>query len=672
MKTNLRSRLRVWVLYPLTGSLLCGVGSPDPFAQETPAKPTAELTRQHIEKAGKLEKAANPAQIELLETRVRFETNGDSRKEVHALVKIHSELGVRQFAQLNFDFNRSFESVGIPLVRITHANGGTADILPSAISDRPNPTVANAPAYQDVRAKSVRILGLQPGDTLEYRVIRTVSRHPLAPDFWLDHTFDRTGVVSQEIFELDSPSLSNLQIQINPETPPDRSPTRTGEKTERVVYRWIRKQTPESASGKETAKSVPDISLTTFSSWNQLANRLAALMMPPEQASRQLYDGAVSSTSKQANADEKMSDFYDLVSKKIRMVDLPLGSTGFRPRKPADILTSAYATAEDKFVLFAALANNFFGPARMGFASSSGAGNAKDLPSPAKFDHLLTMSGKPSESAWMDLNIEVAPFLMVPSQFRNKPVFVVGPALENHWETLVASFPFPASQNVVVNAGLSQEGMLTAKVHYSMRGDNEIVLRLAFHHSPREKWKELAQLLSLADGFRGQVTGVNASDPYATKEPFTIEYELHQPKFVDWSKKTVRIPALLPLLGLPDPPAKSGADPVSAPIELGTPLEVETRMTLELPSGTTARAPAGTSVERDYATYSSEYSARSSTLTAARRIKFISRELPRDRGADYNAFLHAVQSDEAQDFTLELTASRSSKPGASPMKPAQP
>ena len=115
MKTNLRSRLRVWVLYPLTGSLLCGVGSPDPFAQETPAKPTAEPTRQHIEKADKLEKAANPAQIELLETRVRFETNGDSRKEVHALVKIHSELGVRQFAQLNFDFNRSFESVGIPL-----------------------------------------------------------------------------------------------------------------------------------------------------------------------------------------------------------------------------------------------------------------------------------------------------------------------------------------------------------------------------------------------------------------------------------------------------------------------------------------------------------------------------------------------------------------------------
>jgi hypothetical protein len=133
----------------------------------------------------------------------------------------------------------------------------------------------------------------------------------------------------------------------------------------------------------------------------------------------------------------------------------------------------------------------------------------------------------------------------------------------------------------------------------------------------------------------------------------------------------VHIPALLPQLGLPDPPAKSGSGPASAPIELGTPLEVETRMTLELPSGTSARAPAGTSVERDYATYSSEYSAKGSTVSAARRIKFISRQVPRDRAADYNAFLHAVQSDEAQDFTLELPAS-SSKPAASPVKPTEP
>src|SRR6266436_3664258 len=202
-------------------------------AQQAPQKPADKK----LEKAVLPEKPENPAQIELLATRSRFEANGDSRKEVHARVHINNELGVRQFARLNFDYNRAFESVEIPLVHITHPSGGSADILPSAITDNPNPAVLNAPAYHDVRVKSVRILGLEPGDTLEYRVITTVSHHPLAPDFWLDHSFDRTGVVSQEMFELDIPT-PRLRIHINPETPALTSENSGEGESARALYRW--------------------------------------------------------------------------------------------------------------------------------------------------------------------------------------------------------------------------------------------------------------------------------------------------------------------------------------------------------------------------------------------------------------------------------------------------
>src|ERR1700745_2808077 len=95
--------------------------------------------------------------------------------------------------------------------------------------------------------------------------------------------------------------------------------------------------------------------------------------------------------------------------------------------------------------------------------------------------------------------------------------------------------------------------MLNAKVRYTIRGDNELLLRVAFHQSPKDKWKEVAQLLALSDGFRGKVINLTASDPYATREPFTVEYEISQPKFVDWSRKPTRVPALLLAPGLPDP-----------------------------------------------------------------------------------------------------------------------
>lgn len=644
------------LLYTAAACFLFTVGWHGANAQEAQQKPAAEPAAKSVEKkekADKPEKPAHPAQIELLETKVRFEANGDSRKEVHALVKINSELGVRQFAKLNFDFNRSFESVEIPMMHITHSSGGTADILPSAVTDHPNPAVVNYPAYQDVRVKSVRILGLQPGDTLEYRVIRTISHHPLAPDFWLDHSFDRSGVVSHEIFELDLPASRTVQMRSPPDiTAPKKEEAGSGESA-RLEYKWDLAASTNTPSDSKAESPESHVLISTFASWEDLANRLRPMFEPSEGDVRGFYPKATELIHNEKNADEWINSFYDFVLQKIKTVDLPLGATGFQMRKPSDILSSGYATPEDKFILFAAIGNNYCGPARAGLVISNSANPQRELPLPTAFDHLLTMSGYPSVNYWMDLTSEVAPYRMILPQFRNKPTLLVGSAVTDHWPIVLGELPFDASQTVNVDASLTLDGKLSAKVRYSMRGDNELILREAFHRTPKERWKEIAQLLSITDGFRGQVNSVNASDPYATKEPFTVEYNLDQPKFVDWPKKPVRIPALLPQLGLPDQPAKPAPGSATAPIDLGTPLEVETKMTLHLPPGTTASAPAGTSVERDYATYSSQYVVNGSTLTATRRIKFVLREVPAARAADYNAFLRAVQSDESQDFTLE-------------------
>jgi hypothetical protein len=613
-------------------------------------KPSGKSSEKKDESAA----SQNPAQIELLETKIRFETNGDSRKEVHALVHINSELGVRQFARLNFDYHRSFESVEIPLVRISHKNGGTSDVLPSAITDNPNPAVVDAPAYQDVRVKSVRILGLQPGDSLEYRVITSVSHHPLAPDFWLEHSFDRTGVVSQEIFEFDFPSELETQIHINPKTPVT-STEGTGEN--RQAYRWRRIFAEENAAAKESSAQEPDIVLTSFKSWERLAERLKGLLEPSNDSTAEVAGKAselakVMTSNLTSESELRAEAFYTFVSQKIRTIDLPLGSTGFRTRTASEILKSGYATAEDKCALFAALTNSF-GIAQAGLISSANRDDQSSLPRPSVFDHLLMIIRWPSINFWFDLNLEVAPFRLIPAEFRGRTAFVVGPLVSETWRRVDDALPFQARQTVSLDASISSEGKLTAKVHYAMRGDNELLLRVAFHQSPKEKWKEVAQLLALSDGFRGQVSNVTASDPYAIKEPFVVEYEISQSKFVDWAKKPVRIPALLPQVGLPDPPTKPVAGSAVSPIKLGTPLDVETTMTLHLPQGTTVRTPTGITVERDYATFSSQYGEKSSTVTASRHIHFMLREVPGTRVADYNAFLRAVQNDSAQDFTLE-------------------
>jgi hypothetical protein len=657
-------------------------------AQTTSQKP-AEKDPEKSQEKPKEKAAPNappklPAEIELLETRVRFETNGDSRKEVHAHVKINDELGVRQFARLNFDFNRAFEQIEIPLVRITHPSGGTVDVLPSAITDTPNPAVVNAPAYQDVRVKSVRILGLEPGDSLEYRVITTTTHYPLAPDFWLDHTFDRTGVVLHEIFELDLPASRNPEVRINPATPADSTEKSGQANDSHTVYRWNRVQaTTVAKSETENSDSMePDISVST-EQWETLSIRLderlsfggqtlkdfAAyenMRVPPtrQAVTQEIAAKALQLTQGSDSNRAKLVALYDFVSQKIKTVDLPLGATGFLTRPAALILASGYSTQEDKFVLLAALAS----AAKLSAgAALTGYCDEKRPARPLVFKRLLISAYDGKKEYWIDPSLEVAPFGLVPANsgscaFVLNRLFYSLNSTGHEWTKLEAPLPFPARQRVTIDAALSSDGALSARAEYVIRGENELLLRVAFHQSPKEKWSEVAQLLALSDGFRGKVSNVTTSDPYATHDPFTVEYEITQPKFVDWSKKPLRIPALLPLLGLPDPPAKPAPGAAATPIDLGTPLDVEVSATVHLPAGTTAQVPTGTSLQRDFATYTSQYSAKDATLTASRHLNFILKEIPADRAADYNAFLRAVQNDESQVFTLERAVVDAAKP----------
>ena len=646
------------------------------FAQ-APPKPVQPLPE-------KPPAAESSAQIELLETYVRFETDGSSRREVHTRVHILSETGVREFGRLTFDYNRSFEQVEIPLVRVTHPGGGTADILPGAISDEPNPAAVNAPAYHDVRRKSVRILGLEPGDNLEYRVVTSTTHHPLAPDFWLDHSFARDASVSQEIYELDLPASRPVEIRINPATPPI-STEKSGEgDSARSIYRW------DKDKFKNHNQSVPsddqDVAFTTYQNWGTLSDPIGKLLEPSPEAAKSLSPKAKEITHTFRSDEEKLIALYNFVAHKITTVDLPVGSTGFRTRQPAEILASGYATAEDKFALLYGLASALGMESRAALFGAAPKISAQ-LPRPSLLTNcaiLIHISSPPEnlghglsrmcdhcgKDYWLVPSTEVSPFAVLPSTLWGKQALVPHFMFDlSPFVNAPKELPFPSTQLVHVDATLALNGKLTAKVHYRIRGDNELLLRLAFHRTPKEKWKDVARLLALSDGFRGQVTSATASDPYATHAPFTVEYEISQPNFVDWKKQPVRIPALLPEIGLPDLPSKPGGAAKAHPIDLGTPLDVRTSVTLRLPPGTIIRPPVGSSVSRDYAVFSSAYSAQHTTLTASRHLKFILRELPASRAADYSAFVHAVQSDEAQDFTLEREATSTPRPQPVAPKP---
>jgi hypothetical protein len=661
---------RYWSVLAATGLTFAALCLPTRAQNPSPATaPQAPATNPDAKPDAKPDASTEtPAQIELLETKIRFESNGDSRKEVHTRVRINSELGARQFAHLNFNFNRAYEKVEIPLVHITHKSGGSADILPSAITDLPDPLVADAPTYQDIRVKSVRILGLEPSDILEYRVI-TTTEHGESKDannFWLDHSFDRTGVVTREVFSLDLPAASFVrdqapanpttsrspadvgQIYISPETHESSKEVKGSGADARLLYLWDVK--PADLPGHKAASDEADVVITTYSSWEQFQRETQlGLQIHSSTNFRAKAQAAIQKSSPEPTSPNTAA--YNLVSAKIRTVELPLDLANFGKREDETILSSGVATPEDKIYLLRALLSQ--GTVRTLLVSSSDSPE-KQLPRPSLFIQILLEVDDGKHTVYLDPSLEVAPFGMIRPDLRGKKALDLSKSCSGAacWKTITGELPFSSTQRVNVDATIAPDGTLNAKVKYTMRGDNELLLRLAFHQSPRDKWKDVAQLMSLSDGFRGKILSASASNPVDTRLPFSVEYEISQPKFVDWSKKPVRIAAPLPVLTVPDLPGKVSSSNKTAPIDLGTPLDVQTRVTLHLPAGTSVELPTGTVVDRDYATFASRYNTDSGTITATRHINFLRRQVNADRAPDYAAFLHAVQTDQAQLLTL--------------------
>jgi hypothetical protein len=627
-----------------------------------PVAPNAAADAKATEKTPEL-----PAKIGLLDTKIRIDADGDWRKEVHTRIHINNELGVRQFSRLNFDYNRAFQQIEIPSVHITHASGGTADILPSAVADVVNPAVADAPAYQDVRVKSVRILGLAPGDDLEYNVVTFTKHGPLGAVFYLTHDFASEGLALTELFEIDVPA-ARMAKPWTSQGAAEFETEKVGEGTgASIIYRWKRVEKKPVADGdasKEPTRAATstsdsalslvdsDVVLTSFANWAELTKALQESFGANAAPAPELRAKAEELTRSTPSIEDKLRALYDFVSQKLTTVDLPLGATGFRLRSAAVILAGSNAIAEEKCSLLHALARSLNLDTRLSLVVPSA--RAQRGPAiPSILTNVLVVARGSTKTFWLDPSVEVAPFGMIASSLRGKPALSLSPASDARlFENVPQNLPFAASQKVTVDASLAADGTLHAKVRYTMRGENELLLRVAFHQSPREKWKDVAQLMSLSDGFRGKILSASASDPYDTRHPFMVDYEISQPKFVDWAKQPVRIPPMLPQMGMPELPARSGSASANAPIDLGTPLNVDARLTLHVPPNVSIEGPTGTSVERDYATFTSHYAAEGSVIFASRHINFILREVPAARAADYSAFLHAVQADQAQLFTL--------------------
>ena len=601
----------------------------------------------------------------------RFENDGTGERTLSSRIKVQSDAGVQQLGELIFGYNTASEKMDVHFVRVLKPDGSTVTAKPDAIKEMTAAVERDAPEYTDYKETHVTVPSLHTGDIIEYEISTRIIT-PMAPNqFWFEQNFLDRAIVLDEQLEVNVPQgralliqseeFSNVtgeevrKVRLAPNSTSQideqKSPFSTTTENGRTIYRWRHSNlvvpSDDDSSGNKPRAKIPDVQITTFKNWDEVAQWYSALEKGHADPTPEIRAKAQELTKDRATNLEKMQALYNYVAKNIRYVSLSFGLGRYQPHTAAEVFKNQYGDCKDKDVLLSALLQS------IGISSNAAMIPLlrpldTSIPSPAQFDHLITAVPSGNDLIWMDSTAEVAPFRLLIPALRDKSALLVQPDGRGKIVETPADPPFLSTQRVEIEAQVSDLGKLTAKLRYFLRGDNEVALRLAFRRTPQNEWQQLGQTIAALDGIRGTVTRVKPSDPTDTEKPFELDLDYEQLGYLDWARKKSKVSVPLLSLGLPHPPQNS-ADP----IHLGSPLDITTSLKLTLPAKFIAQPPVGVAVSRDYAQFKSVYGFEDHIFTAERTLNFKMRELPASRAGDYDAFSRAVESDENQSFVVE-------------------
>ncbi|MCU1302877.1 MAG: Tetratricopeptide repeat protein [Candidatus Sulfotelmatobacter sp.] len=608
--------------------------------------------------------------VEQYRSTFRFESDGTGRRETVARIRVQSEAGVQQWGQIQIGYNSANERVEIAYVRVIKADGSMVKAGDDAVQDLTAPVEREAPVYTDYRQKHITVPGLRPGEVLEYDMVTVIHTPLAAGQFWADYDFDKNNIMLNEELDVDVPLGRPIKLKNKPGMDPKIS-----EANGRRIYHWssshLEREDDEKDKDKDKSKKKKkkkksdeersDVQLTTFVSWEQIGRWYAGLDKDRRAPSPEVRAKAQELTKGLDNESDKIQALYDFVAKNFRYVSLSLGLGRYQPHAAGDVLHNQYGDCKDKHTLLASLLE------AEGLHASSVLINSTrkldpDVPSPAQFDHVITMLPVGQDEVWMDTTSEVAPFRLLAYSLRNKLALVIPADGTPHLEETPANTPMPDSEISEVGGKINEIGKLEAHVHYTFRGDEELMLRSIFRRVPEAQWQRVVENVNA--GMGGEVTHLKISDPAATREPFTMSYDVAKPNFLDWSKKKSDLTLPLCQFNLPDLGVSDDSDVDAEPLKLGPKAEYAYKIKLELPAKYTAHAPLPFSLKRDYADYQATYKLEGKTFTASRTLTLRQDELPAPRAEDYQAFRHAVGSDLGQVLSVENTVAGAPTPPA--------
>lgn len=581
--------------------------------------------------------------IEKTLTKIREEADGTGYRETTASVRIQSDAGVKEMAVLEFTYTSSNQQVEIGYVRVTKPDGTVVVTPDYNVQDMPADVSREAPMYSDIHQKHVAVKGLGVGDTLEYKETERTLKPEVPGQFWLEYAFSKDLITLDEELDLDVPADKAMTV-----VSADKQPAITTAGA-RKLYHWasnnLSRHDPEKAVSKHQK---PSVQVTTFSEWSSVGAWYGGLQKDQLTVTPAIQSKADALTKGLTDEDDKIKAIFDSVALKTHYVGLSFGIGRYQPHPADDVLSNEYGDCKDKHTLLATMLKAEGIEAWPVLISSSHELDPA-VPSPAQFDHVITVVPRNGKLIWMDSTAEVAPVGALIGTLRDKQALAIPNGKPAYLERTPADLPYPQLMQFKAEGKLSDKGTFTGHMEQTYRGDTELLMRATFRRIPESQWKVFLQRFSNSIGFGGEVKEPVVSAVEKTSEPFHIAYDYSRDKYSEWDDRRIGPP--MPPVGWELIPGVKQIKPADD-IEIGSPGEQVYESSVELPAGWHVFAPGGTDLKEDWAEYHSKYTFSNGKYTAERRLVFKAEKIPLADWDKYLKFREAIYNDSVRMATL--------------------
>ena len=575
--------------------------------------------------------------------------DGTGWRERTIAVRVQSEAALKQLGVIAIPFAGASERVEIQYARARRPDGTVVETPVTDALELPEEVTREAPFYSDLKEKQLPIRNLRVGDTLEWKV-RTVRTKAEAPgEFWGQENFDQETVALEESVELRVPKDKTVKVWS-----PTIKPVESVAGEERV-YRWSYSQTKTTATQQAEAEAkkkvvwtaeqeldakegkLAAIAWTTFPSWEAVGAWYRGLEGDRMSASPAVKAKVAEVTAGKTTEEEKVRAVYGYVATQIRYIGVAFGVGRYQPHNAEEVLENQYGDCKDKHTLLAAMLGAA-GVKTDAVLIGAGIRFNPEVPSPAAFNHLITLATVDGKPVWLDATAEVAPYRMLEAQIRDHRALAVPDAAVARIETTPKELPFKPFQTMDAVGTLNKDGVSESKMKLTLRGDIELYMRAVLRQIAPSQYDQLVQKISEGMGFGGTTSHAVVSRAEDTEAPLTIQYDYRREKVGDW--ENYRTLAQLAPVSLPIPDDK---DPPVRSIELGYPHVETSTSALKLPEGWGAELPEAVHAHSAYGNWDTTYRIENGVLYAERKVDLLVDTVPQADWKSYKKWTNVTE-----------------------------